>query len=69
MTSTTKNKIQAVLRLLELIDNTNRIIQLSQEMKSPLMLRQYQYLKKDYTAQLQDLLQEFKLNVLLTDAA
>lgn len=67
--NTTKNKINAALRLLELIDNTNRIIQLSQEMESPLMQRQYRHLKKDYAAQLQELLQEFKLNALLTDVA
>ena len=69
MDKITKNKINAALRLLEMIDKTNRIIRLSKEMKSPLMLKQYKYLKKDYTAQLQELLEEFQLKASISDAA
>ena len=64
-----KNKINAALRLLEMIDKVNGIIIISQQMKSPLMLKQYKHLKKDYTLQLQELLIEFKLKAELSDAA
>ena len=69
MDKITKDNINAALRLLEMIDKTNRIIRLSKEMKSPLMLKQYKYLKKDYTAQLQELLEEFQLKASISDAA
>ena len=64
-----KNRIQAALRLLELIDNMNRGIEISKEMESPLMVRQYSHLKKEYAEQFQELLLDFKLFFELKDAA
>lgn len=63
-----KNRLNAAIRLLELIDGTNRSIEISKGMNSPLMVRQYKYLKKKYTLQLQELLTEFKLSAILSDA-
>jgi len=62
-----KNKLNAAIRLLELIDGTNRSIEISKGMDSPLMVRQYKHLKKKYTLQLQELLSEFKLSAVLSD--
>lgn len=64
-----RNRLNAALRLLELIDGTNRSIEISKRMNSPSMVKQYKHLKKRYTEQLQELLLEFKLAVTLSDAA
>ncbi len=69
MSELKKNKLNAAIRLLELIDGTNKSIEISRTMNSPLMVRQYKHLKKQYTDQLQELLLDFKLSAVLSDAA
>jgi hypothetical protein len=62
-----KLKVNAVQRLLELIEGVNKDIQNSQSIDSQLLVQQYLYLKKDYTQQLLDILSEYKLPVTLID--
>ena len=58
-----------ILRLLLFIEGVNRSLSNSREMESELLLRQYEYLKKQYTKQLLDLLAEYQLPILMAEAA
>ena len=55
-----KDKLQyrknAILRLLELIEGTNKEIEISKKMNSNLMVKQAKYLKSQYTKELFELL-------------
>lgn len=42
-------KIKALQQLLDLIEMANENIEISKKMESPLMIKQYEYLKKEHT--------------------
>lgn len=50
-----------ILRLLQLIEGVNLSIDNSQQLQNQLMIRQYQYLKTQYTKELLELLATYKL--------
>lgn len=54
-----------ILRLLQLIEGVNQSIDNSRKLKSRSMLRQYEDLKKQYTSEFLELLEEYKLPVQL----
>ena len=58
-----------ILRLLHLIKGVNTSIENSKKMNSQLMEKQYIYLKKEYTQELLEQLKEYRLPVLLDNAA
>lgn len=58
-----------ILRLLHLIKGVNQSIDNSKAMNSELMERQYIYLKKEYTQELLEQLAEYRLPVVLDNAA
>ncbi len=58
-----------ILRLLHLIKGVNQSIDNSKEMNSQLMEKQYLHLKKEYTQELLEQLAEYRLPVLLDNAA
>lgn len=53
--------VAGVNQLLGLIEGVNKDIAISQKMDSPLMVKQYQHLKEDYTQQLLELLKDYQL--------
>jgi len=48
----------AILDQLKIIQDTNRMIEVSKEMSSPLMVRQYEHLKKELTKNLFEMLEK-----------
>lgn len=63
-----KNRRNAFLRLLELIDDANEEIKISKELKSDLMARQAIYIKNKYVKELSELLREYNISVKLEAA-
>jgi hypothetical protein len=61
MTEKNENLIEAITHLVRLIADVNTDIEIAQQRKDNLGLRQYQHLKKDYTNQLNDLLRRLNL--------
>ncbi len=55
------NEKNAVVHLLELIEGTNKEIEISEKMNSKLMVRQAKHLKKQYTKDLLKLLEVYQL--------
>ena len=47
-----------ILDQLDSIEQINQLIEISKKMKSPLMVRQHEHLKKEYTQNLFKMLQE-----------
>ena len=58
-----------ILRLMHLMDGVNENIKNSKLVKSDLMFRQYQNLKKEYTKELLELLAEYDMPLQLAEAA
>ncbi len=50
--------IDAILDQLKIIQDTNRMIEISKEMSSSLMVRQYEHLKKELTKNLFEMLEK-----------
>lgn len=63
-----KNRKNAFLRLLELIDDVNEEIQISKELKSDLMVKQAKFIKNKYVTELTQLLLEYEIPVKLEAA-
>jgi len=63
-----KNRRNAFLRLLELIDDANEEIQISKELNSDLMVKQAIYIKNKYVKELSGLLEEYNIMVKLEAA-
>lgn len=63
-----KNRKNAFLRLLELIDDVNEEIKISKELKSNLMVKQAKYIKRKYVKELTQLLLEYEIPVKLEAA-
>ena len=61
--------INSIQRVLELISDVNREMEISKKMKSSLMVKQCQHLKIQYTNDLLELLADYKLPLSLADAA
>ena len=59
--SKSPHKKNAILHLLELIEGTNKEIEISKKMNSQLMLKQANHLKKQYTKDLFKLLEVYQL--------
>lgn len=51
-------KAEAIVSQLKLIANTNKMIESSKKVDSPLMVRQYEHLKKQFTKNLLEMLME-----------
>ena len=64
-----KAKVNAIARLLELIEGVNQDLESSRSIDNTLLVKQYAHLKKDYTKQLLELLEEFNLRIHLDEAA
>ncbi len=64
-----KIKVNAITRLLELIEGVNQDLERSRSIENTLLVKQYEHLKKDYTQQLLDLLEEYNLPIHLDEAA
>ena len=64
-----KIKVNAIARLLELIDGVNGDLDISRQMGNEVLIKQYEYLKKDYTRQLLEILEEYRLPIHLDEAA
>ena len=62
-------QVNAIAQLLELIDGVNRDIQSGKALGNKLLIKQYEYLKKDYTQQLLALFEEYQLPIHLDEAA
>lgn len=62
-----KIKVNAITRLLELIEGVNKDIDLSQSIGSKSMVKQYLHLKKGYTKQLLEVLSEYQLPVAIAE--
>ena len=60
-------KVNAIKRLLELIERVNVDIESSKKMNSALLVRQYEHLKRKYTAELLDILNEYRLPILMAE--
>lgn len=54
---------KAIVKQLELLEGINRDIQRSQKLNSPLMVRQYEHLKKEYTKNFLKLLEDYKMAI------
>lgn len=63
-----KNRQNAFLRLLELIDDVNEEIQISKELKSDLMVKQAKFIKNKYVTELTQLLLEYEILIKLEAA-
>lgn len=64
-----KLQVNAIAKLLELIDGVNRDLKVAASIDAKLLVKQYEYLKKDYTQQLLELLEEYQLPIHLDEAA
>lgn len=64
-----KIKVNAIARLLELIEGVNQDLESSRSIDNSLLVKQYEHLKKDYTQQLLDLLEDYGLPIHLDEAA
>ena len=64
-----QEKYTQILRLLHLIEGVNKSIKNSQAMKSRLMIKQYEHLKKQYTEEFLKALEEYKLQIGILEAA
>ena len=64
-----KIKVNAIARLLELIDGVNQDLEAGKLVGNKLLVKQYKHLKKDYTQQLLELLEEYQLPIHLDEAA
>ena len=53
-----KTSLDKILNQLSLIEDINKDILVSQELKSPLMVKQYEHLKKQYVKNLFKMLEE-----------
>lgn len=60
-----KLKVNAIQHLLDLIEMANENIESSKKMNSPLMMQQYEHLKKEHTKELLELLAEYRLPIQL----
>lgn len=58
-------KVSSIQRLLELIEDVNQDIAVSQEINSELMQKQYRHLKRKYTEEILELLAEYRLPIQL----
>ena len=65
--NTLKGK-NAILHLLELIEDANQEIEISNKMNSDLMVKQAQHLKMQYTKDLMELLKPYQLSLKLEAA-
>ena len=61
MTEKSENLVNAISHLVRLIADVNTDIQIALQRNASLELRQYRHLKKDYTHQLNGLLEELDL--------
>ena len=64
-----KIKVNAIARLLALIDGVNKDLDISRQMGNEVLIKQYEYLKKDYTQQLLEILEEYRLPIHFDEAA
>ena len=64
-----KIRVNAIARLLELIEGVNQDLESSRSIDNTLLIKQYEHLKKDYTQQLLDLLKEYNLPIHIGEAA
>lgn len=64
-----KIKVNAIAMLLELIEGVNEDLESSRSIDNKLLVKQYEHLKKDYTQQLLDLLEDYNLPIHLDEAA
>lgn len=61
MTERNENLVNAISHVVRLIADVNMDIQIAQQWNASLEVRQYQHLKRDYTHQLNGLLEELDL--------
>lgn len=66
---TPKLSMKAIKRMFELLEGVNRDIEASIRVNSPLMVRQYEHLKRQYTKDLLALLANYDLPITLTEPA
>ena len=52
------SRLEKITNQLEMIDNINKLIEISKKMNSELMIRQHEHLKKKYTKNLFKMLAE-----------
>lgn len=64
-----KKKIKVIINQLELIEGINKDIQRSKKVDSPLMVRQYEHLKKEYTKNFLKLLEDYKMAIGILETA
>ena len=64
-----KLKVNALARLLELIEEVNKDIEAIQLAESEVLKKEYLYLKLDYTQQLLELLKDYDLPLQVEEAA
>lgn len=53
-----ENYLKALNRLLSLIEGTNRSISIAEKYNSPLEVKQYRHLRKDYLQQLAEMMEQ-----------
>ena len=68
-TASDKNRYQRFFRLLELIEEANRSIELSQQMDAEIMVKQNLKLKNQYVQEFVKLLSSYKIPLVLKEAA
>lgn len=64
-----EKEFKIIAQQIKLIKGINRDIEISKELKEPLMVRQYEHLKREYTKNLLKMLADLELPIQMKEAA